>query len=457
MELSLAKSYAPAQGSGRKHTFIRGLNAVGILTITNVLSLASVLIVTVLLGRTSGPESVGVFSLTIAIGAILQSISVAGLSGAALNSLLKPGNDYRHEMRIIFSARVFMIPIIYGVGGLIVHLIPGLVLPPAGIFSLFLIGYALGTLDVADLSHTAKRNFNILAARRLMVTAALAPIKFWFAWNGQLEWTLLAMAVESALWQLILIPGAGLRNDILTNFGVLWGPALKRIWQVRHLWASSLVGSVAQRIDLFVVSAVLGVYSTGQYSTASRPVEATTMIAASLITVLLSSVVKSSESPKKYAIHASRASRITFCSAVCISVIVALIGPHLIVYFYGQEFASAASLVPLYALAIVFIFQERVLDMMILVEEYYILNLIYSTVTIITNVGLNLLLIPQLGIVGATLAAVLTRPISMLVAFCPHSQGRRMLVITFGGIMMTSHRIQSTTNALVRRRRKPSR
>ncbi|VEH42546.1 Polysaccharide biosynthesis protein [Kocuria rosea] len=432
----------------------RGANAVSMLSFSRVLQLACVFVVTVLLGRSAGPDALGVLSIMLAAGFVMQSVSVAGLAGAALSALIKPGNDFRHELKSIVFARLIMLPVVFSVGVAVLLWLPGMSLPGLTVVITFFCGYAVGAFDVGELSHTANGRFHVMARRRVMLLVAVAPLTFWFAHSGQLTWTLLGLALESALWQLVLIPGAGISVGPLAHAREYARHALVRVWNVRLLWVSSMVSSVGQRVDIFIISAVLGVYAVGQYSAVSRPVEASTVVAGSLIAVLIGSIVRGSDSPKDYAVSSIRASRIMFLTSLTLAFGLVVAGPFLIPFLYGPEFRIAGEIMSVYALSVVFIFLEELLKLVVVVEKQYRLDLLGNICAIGTKVLLNLVLIPPFGLMGAAVAAVVSRPIGLIMVFLPSPAGRRILTLVYGGLFLSSRRAQNVTNKLVRARRR---
>ncbi|MFI7744814.1 lipopolysaccharide biosynthesis protein [Kocuria rhizosphaericola] len=431
----------------------KAFSTVGLLTLARVSQLSSILVISILLGRSAGPATLGSFSIILAAGFVMQSVSVAGLAGVALHDLLKPGNDYKVELRVIFFARLIITPVVFAVGTLVMFLIPGTQLPSATTVLLFFAGYAVGAFDVPELTHMAGKRYRIIAIRRMTVVLIVAPLAFWGASSGRLELTLLLIATQSILWQVVLIPGSGLSISLVREIPVYWKASLARVWKVRVLWVSSIIGAVASRIDLFAVSTLLGVAATGHYYAVSRPVEATAVVASSLTTVLFHSIIGTSTSPRLYARESVRASKVTFVTSAGLVLGLSILGPFFILLLYGSDFDAAAAALPIYAFIVFFIFQDYLLSNFVVVEKLYRTEFVWSVVTIVVNVSLNLLLIPELGLVGAALAAVLTRPISVAVAFLPHRQGRRALAMAYGGVAMGGHRAQHYANALVRSRR----
>lgn len=431
----------------------RGLSAASALSLSRILQLASLFAVTVFLGRSSGPAVLGEVALVLAAGSVMQAVSVAGLAAAALNSLLKRGNDFDEELKTVLYARVLVLPLVFLGGASILLALPGVSLPPLGVLVFFFIGYSIGAFDVAELAHTAQGHFHIIAGRRIAVVAITAPVGWFFASQGQPYWTLAVLAVESALWQVVLVPGAGISLGPRTHFKGNCRRALARVWEVRMLWASSMVAAVSSRIDLFIIGALLGVHAVGQYSTTSRPIEATTIIAHSLIMVLIGSISKNASMPREYAASLARASRTTFWTSVVVTGGLVVVGPWLILFLYGQQFETASAILPVYALSILFIFQEQILSVLLIIEKLYRLDFMINVARATVTIGLNLWLLPTCGIAGAALAAVLTRPVSTMVILLPHACGRHVLMLAYGSIFRGNHRVQASANRLIRHRR----
>lgn len=414
---------------------------VGLLTGSNVVQLAVTLIVTILLGRSSGADDVGTLSLVMATGSIMQAVSVSGLVSVAVAALLEPGADRPRELRNVVYARAITVPAVFALGTALAFHLPGTEKINVWVLIAFFIGYGVGSFDIANISLTSRNRFHSIAVRRIILAILIAPATFYFANQAQLHLVLLLMAAQSALWQLILVPGAGLRLGLIKNCRSEFKSALVTVWNVRSLWAASIFGSVAQRIDLFILGAMMSVYAVGQYSSASRPIEATTMIAGSLVTVLFNPMASSFHDPHLYAQKVSISARIMLVISCTTSGVLVLFGPALIVWLYGSEFEPASELLPIYAIGIIFIFQKRLLDRIVVLEKGYAYNLSSSISTIILNVVLNVIFIEQWGLIGAAIASLLTHPFSLLASFGFTEKGRRMLMLAYGSAFMSRNKV----------------
>lgn len=434
-----------------KHTkigkIVRLVTSAGALSVATFSRLASLFLLTVLMGRSSGAEVLGHFSVMLAAASMLQAISVGGLSGVAIHKLLKSGAKISDELAIISTARKILIPSIFLIGIVIYLSVAGILAERIWVTLIFFAGYAFGSYDVSEIRLTAAGRFALIGQRRTIVIVVLAIPKFWAASTGYVDVAMAMQAVEAAAWQAVLVPRSGRMPRLAVPH--LLRRTGHQIWFVRRLWLSGVAATFAQRVDLFVVGALLSISAAGQYSTASRPVEAAVVVAVSLVAVLFNTIVGSSDNPASYAGAVARGSRSIFAFGLGFTLVFIILGPYAIQLLYGESFAPAAEVLPLYALSLVFVFQRQFISRIIIIEEMYGLSLASNFASLIVNVSLNLWLIPVMGIHGAALAAVLTHPISLLITFLPTSQGRRILIMTYGPLLRKEKSLIPTAAALV--------
>ncbi|MDM7490517.1 oligosaccharide flippase family protein [Rhodococcus sp. CSLK01-03] len=418
------------------------------LSFSNVARLVSILLVTVFLGRSLGPSEVGEFSLLLASVAVLQSISIGGLSGAAVHKLIV-AQDRNLAVHTIVAARLILIPTFYLFGFVIATM--ALSGTDASIFPIvsFFVGYALGSFDVPEILWMSRGRFHAVAARRTILVAILVVPKSIAAMTGNFGLILLMQGLEAALWQLVLLRGSGLcRNSILGALKNLTA-GIRQVAELRRLWLSSIAAAISTRIDVFIVSALLGSAAVGQYATASRFVEAATILAAAIANVHFNSLVDSQFRADRYAARSSAAARSMFLLAAGVAVGMAVAGPITVQLLYGSEFAVAAALVPLYSLAIIPIFQRQLLSKHLLIEKMYGYSLACNILALIITASANVGLVPVLGLWGAVIAAISGYTLSLVLAFLPTRRGRAILRLSFGSIVFKSASVVPAAECLV--------
>lgn len=438
--------------AGRKRYF-KASAKVGALTGSTVLRLISLFVVTVFLGRSAGADVLGSLSLLLAGAAILQSISVGGLAGAAVHRLLLDTSSSGRPLVLIISSRLILIPVTFLFGGAILVALNVADSVSVTALAVFFAGYAIGSFDVGELGKTARGHFLSIGTLRLLLIVLVAVPKLIAASQGDLAGVLIWQGIEAALWQLVLMPGSGVKLRHVPAAFCSLHSGLAQIWDLRSLWLSNVMSALAQRADLFIVGVLVGQAGVGQYSTASRPVESAVILANSLIAVTFNGLVRASLDADSYAQRCRRNSRLVATVGAMVTLALVVAGPPILLALYGPEFGEAASIIPIYAISAFFLFQRQFLSRVIIIEKAYRLSLLNNLAMLLCCLALNLVLIPIYGLFGAAMAAALSHPCSLLLSMTPSRSGRRLLALSFGSLILPLKSLgQATEKAVLERR-----
>ncbi|WAM16835.1 oligosaccharide flippase family protein [Rhodococcus sp. JS3073] len=401
---------------------------------SNVARVVSILIVTILLGRDLGPSILGQFAVLLAAVAILQSVSIGGLSGAAVHKLILGGSRRRAATETIVAARLILIPPAFAIGFALVLTLMDTQQSNMGAIALFFVGYALGAFDVPEITWMSRGGFRTIATRRLILIVCISIPKLAAAASGNYELVLLLQGAEAALWQGILLFRSGLSSSLLLGGVKSLGAGLSQLNELKNLWLSSIAAVIATRADVFIVSALLGSAVVGQYASASRFVEAATILAVAVTTVLFNDLVKSTSDDEEYATQCARAARAVFALSLVVMTGLVTVGPDAVLALYGPEFRLSSELLPVYSVTIIFIFQRQLISKILIIEKAYGYSLSSNVCGLAINVALNLLLVPILGVWGAVVAAIAGYALAIVCAFLVTRRGRDLIVISVGSI-----------------------
>ena len=117
-------------------------------------------------------------------------------------------------------------------------------------------------------------------------------------------------------------------------------------------------------------------------------------------------------------------------TAVVLSVVLFLVGPLVIQYFFGLEFSASASVLQGYSLSLLGTFWGVAASQILVTIKQSKINLYRTLISVILNVMLNVLWIPRFGIMGATWASVVSymiNPVAMLLWKQSRYLGKEML------------------------------
>jgi O-antigen/teichoic acid export membrane protein len=170
---------------------------------------------------------------------------------------------------------------------------------------------------------------------------------------------------------------------------------------------SGIASIIYLKIDVLMLEWMMGDVSVGIYSAASRLSEISyflpTIIASTFFPLLLAS---KKHSVSKYWEHIGRLMALLFLAGLGVSAAMFLLAPLVISLIYGGEYRAAVVVLQIHIWASIFVYMRAVLSKWILSEDIVYLSLLTQMSGAISNVFLNLILIPKYGVVGAAVGTV---------------------------------------------------
>lgn len=382
-----------------------------VLTLATRTTLALVALASsVTLARVLGPEGRGVIALLTTIGTLMSLVGNLGISAS---------NVYLGAQRPDLRRELVWMSLVAGgaVGGLLLLVMGALpfVVPALtkGVQHWLLLLYGLTVplgLITGHLTGLLWGMHRVVAANLL---GALAPV---ITLLGYLLILVPTKAVTAAVM-------AQLAGQVVAFAGLLWyvqrqlrnGSYRSAIrWSV--LWNSvtyglkAQVGNVMQflnyRLDMLLVNLFLGPTNLGYYAVAVSMAEAIWMPTTSIASVLFPRVAAQQHTEK--ARHdASTAARFGLLTSVLIGGVLAVVAPVLVRLLFGDAFVP--SLRALYGLlpGVVVFSLANVLASFTAGKGHPEYGTLAAAVSLPITIGLDLLLIPRFGILGAAVASTL--------------------------------------------------
>lgn len=188
-------------------------------------------------------------------------------------------------------------------------------------------------------------------------------------------------------------------------------------------YVQTLTGHMLLRSDIYLVNLYLSHAEVAYYSLALRFTEMVLEIPQAVGIVLYPKLASLPED-EVHRLTAQACRRTLLLTAVC-SIFIVLLGPYVIVWWYGEAYARAAE--PLIwasvgAMAMsIFVILTRDFTS----QNRQFVNIAAGIPALVLNVGLNLLMIPTMGIVGAAMSTALAYSIAcviLLTLFVPRAR-----------------------------------
>lgn len=391
------------------HSRRRALGSGAWATLQQFVTLGSTAVSGIILARVLSLADFGVFSYATSLAAMGSVVVTAGLSGLAIKVLVDDVSAQRRTMTALIVLREAFAVLAYLVllGVSTTSGDPQTVSMTA-VATVVLFARAL---DASEMWFQSRAESHKSATIRVSVVLVMLGVRLYLATIGAdvLIFVLLYVA-ESVIISILLLSRYLLdRNSPRLAFPDIQTPRdlLGRSWL---LALSSVAGQVNSRGDIIVIQAMLGSASVGIYSAAARLSEMTYFLPAVFMTAtfprLLQIRRKYGGQSEEYRRELQGSYDRACWTGIAIMAALVLLGPWGLQLIYGDRFAAAGQVLQVHALALPFVFMAAVFSKWIIAEDLLVASLVRHALGAGLNIGLNILLIPTMGIMGSAWATV---------------------------------------------------
>ena len=158
-----------------------------------------------------------------------------------------------------------------------------------------------------------------------------------------------------------------------------------------------------------MLGAIAGTEQAGIYAAASRLSELWYVFPATLAARYYPDMIKAHQQGlTPYYVKLRHYARLFFSAALIIALVMSLTAPWIISLLFGDGFAAAVEVLRIHVWAGCFVFVRYLISQHLLITEQEPLSLLSHGIGALLNVGLNLWLIPSMGIVGAAWATLIS-------------------------------------------------
>lgn len=166
---------------------------------------------------------------------------------------------------------------------------------------------------------------------------------------------------------------------------------------------------IYSKIDQVLIKNMIDSHAVGVYDSAVRVAETWYFIPALLINSLFPAIVNANATSKH--LYHSRIKKLfifTFIFTFMISLLVAILAPIIMNILYGEEFVGGVKILQIYVWSSIPIAIVILMNNYLIIEKYRMILLASSFLPLLINIVLNLLWIPNYGIVGSAYATLVS-------------------------------------------------
>lgn len=177
---------------------------------------------------------------------------------------------------------------------------------------------------------------------------------------------------------------------------------------------SFLATTISLRVNEIIIKQLLDTRSVGLYAASLKLVELWYFIPVLLSQSLFPALVRARKEADYQQKVETLASLLLVCS-FCIVIILAVVKNFVIIRVLGEKYAASTELIPILMLAIVFVFFASLRKKILLAEGKTYFIMYYSVLTAIIMSGTSYFFTKSFGLVGASLAYLVTWASSILI------------------------------------------
>jgi polysaccharide transporter, PST family len=259
----------------------------------------------------------------------------------------------------------------------------------------------------------------IMASVKVALVLLNAPIVA-FAWAG------LAEALLSTLALIIVYHASGQR---ISTWRLDFHRAKVLLRESWPLLISALTAVLYLRMDVVMLGEMHSEAAVGIYGAATRISEAWYFIPMALVASLQPSIMQAKERSEEL-FQARLRNIYNLMSALSISVatVVTLFSDKLVQLLFGQSYEAAGPVLVVHVWAAVAISLGVASSQYLIVENLQKISMYRTTIGLLCNLGLNLLLIPKYGALGAAVATLISYSCATI-SMGVFVQGRQQMVM----------------------------
>ena len=403
-----------------KHSgFQKYLQNTGWLFITRIIILGISFFVTAYMVRYLGPTNYGELSYAVSFVSLFSFISVLGIDQVLYRDLIK-----YPEQREKYLGTAFVLKVISGIVAAVLCIVSAYFTSsePLSLLLIFIISgtFLFNSLNIIIYEFQAHVDSKPLSIVALVVAIILSILKILVVvFNKGVIFFALILLLEAVL-------GAVFYYFVRVNkYGSIFGSWSfdKQICKsiMSDSWPlifSNAFALIYARIDQVFIKHLIDTKSVGLYDSAVRISEVWYFIPSTILSSLFPAIVNAKKHDEKtYNRRLGRLAGLLFILAVIVAIPISLAAPLIIKILYGTAFLGGVPVLQIYIWAGVGMSLALFATNYLITENYRKILFFSYLIATVSNVALNLLLIPTYGITGsawATLISYSLGPISLL-------------------------------------------
>lgn len=368
------------------------------------------LLIGILLARYLGPTKFGTYSLIIALYSILHALSKLGLDAILVRDFVNNEESEKNILSTSFwlkvSFSIFLVTIISAVFVLNNK-------DSMNNFYMLIMSFVLifQSFDVIQFYLEAKVLGKVIATCKFFQVIISAAVKIFLIYiEADLYLFFLVFILDAFVISIAFV--TVLRRNAYSLLPKYFRIeiAKKLISDSLPLIISALAVIVYIRIDQIMLNYFFGNYEVGIYSVAVKLSEAMYFIPVIITTSIFPAIIDAKRKSTTFYIQSMQILYTALAwLAIFVSIIIFVSSDFLINFLFGDKYAQSADVLKIHALSMAFVFIGVAFEKYLINENLTMISLKRTLTGAISNIILNIFLIPKMGVNGAALATLISQ------------------------------------------------
>ncbi len=375
--------------------------------------------------RYLGPEQFGILSFAMGIAPLFMMITNLGLENVVIRELAKEEEAHDIILGSVFVLRLFAFVLMFCLLFIMVNFADYDALTTSLIFILAS-GSLFQSVMGIQMYYFAQVRARYVVQSQLAGLFVCSAIKIWLIFiEAQLLYFALMVVLDSAVIALGLYVHYRLEGRSILQWRWRVRVAIKLL---KHSWPLMVAGfaiTVQMKVGHVFIGEFLDAESVGQYAAAARLSEVIYILPVAIAASLYPALVKWKDiSEETYRERLQKFVDVMVWSGIAMAALMSVTAEWLIVTVFGEVFKPAGQVMSIYVWTAMFVFIGVATNNWLLTEKLEKFTMYREILGAAVIIGLNILLIPMLGIIGAAIASVASKAMANYLALIifPHTR-----------------------------------
>ncbi|MGI0480111.1 flippase [Geminocystis sp. CENA526] len=404
----------------------------GWLFFDRILRMGIGLLIGVWVARYLGVEQFGIFNYALAFVILFISISTLGLPSLVVRTITENPED-----KDTILGTTFLLQIGGGIASLIISVLTIFLLKPDDYLTIYLVAI-LGSMGIFRAFETidlwfqsqVRSKYTVLAKNTAFIMVGMLKIILIYL-NAPLiafAWATLAEFIIAGIGLIIVYECQGYSLKLWRWSFSLAKKLLKESWP---LILSGLTVMIYMKMDQIMLGFMIDANAVGLYSSATKISEAWYFIPTAIVSSVSPGIYQAKKDGDEalYYQKITKVLRFLNIVAISISIPMTILSKPLILLLFGQEFSPAGTILAIHIWTSVFVFMGQGTFPWFIAEGLNDLSFRRTFLGAISNVILNLILIPLYAGIGAAIATIISQAIASFLSNATHPKTRKIFKV----------------------------